>query len=159
MTHSIFGELDISISKGKTNTHINFSFSHGNVHWPHLMVFIILSWRVFVIMFLTSMTVISWKRENKFTLKVYQFHKLLTISTKFYYLRSKYLVYKYKSTCRYLMKKGISHPGFYGEVINKAKNKFKSDTFNIVKSLKSIFSSNYDAAAADFLFFLLFLLL
>ena len=37
------------------------------------------------------------------------------------------------------MKKGISHPCFYGEVINKAKNKFKSDTFNVVKSLKSIF--------------------
>jgi len=41
------------------------------------------------------------------------------------------------STCRDLIKKGISHPCFYGDIINKAK-KFKPDTSKLVKSLKNL---------------------
>ena len=66
--------------------------------------------------------------------KVYHFHKLLRTFTKFYY-SDKNLVYKYNSTCRDLNKKRISHPCFYGDVINKAK-KFKSGTSKLVKKLE-----------------------
>ena len=38
-----------------------------------------------------------------------------------------------------LIKKGISQPCFYGDVINRAK-KFKSDTSKLVKSLKTVFA-------------------
>ena len=50
---------------------------------------------------------------------------LLETFTKFYYC-SKNLVYKYNSACRYLSKKDIFRPCFYGDVSNKAK-KFNSD--------------------------------
>ena len=44
---------------------------------------------------------------------------------------------QYNSTCRDLIKKGISHPCFYGDIINKVK-KFKPDTSTLVKSLKNL---------------------
>jgi hypothetical protein len=48
----------------------------------------------------------------------YRFLKLLKTVTKCYY-RCKDLVYQYNSTCIDLIKKGISHPCFYDDVINK----------------------------------------
>ena len=62
--------------------------------------------------------------------------KLLKTLTKLYYLY-KGLVYKYNFTCRDLIKQGILHPCFHGDVINKAK-KFKSDISKLVKSLKNL---------------------
>ena len=50
------------------------------------------------------------------------------------------LVYKYNSTCRDLIKKGIC---CYGDVINKAKN-FKHHTSKLVKSLKMCISNGCD---------------
>ena len=44
---------------------------------------------------------------------------------------------QYNSTCRDPIKKGISHPCFYGDIINKAK-KLKPDTSTLVKSLKNL---------------------
>ena len=48
-----------------------------------------------------------------------------------------------RSTCRGLIKKGISHPCSYGDVINKAK-KFKADTSKLVQSLKNLIHKGYD---------------
>ena len=42
-------------------------------------------------------------------------------------------------------KKGISHPSFYGVVINKAK-KLKSIASKLVKSLKNLVPKEYDIA-------------
>jgi len=42
-------------------------------------------------------------------------------------------------------KKGIFHPRFYGNVINRAKT-FNSDTSKIVKYLKDLIRKDYDLA-------------
>ena len=55
-----------------------------------------------------------------------------------FYCRYKYFVYKYNSICRKLIR-GILYPCFYGDVINKGQ-KFKSDTFILLKSLRKSYS-------------------
>jgi len=64
--------------------------------------------------------------------------------TKLYYHYTD-LVYKYNSKCRDLFKKGLSHPCFHGDVINKAK-KLKSDTSNFGKYLKNLIRKDCDLA-------------
>ena len=61
------------------------------------------------------------------------FNTIPTTFTKYYY-RYKDLLYKYNSTCRNMIKKGISHPCFYGNVINKVQ-KLKFDSPKVVKVL------------------------
>jgi len=50
---------------------------------------------------------------------------------------------KYHSTCRALIKNGIYHPCYNGDVINKAE-KFKYDTSKFIKSLENIIRKGCD---------------
>jgi hypothetical protein len=83
---------------------------------------------VFVIMCPTSMTVISWEHKNFYTKNI-TFINYCKFSHNF--------KYKYGSTWRDLIKKCISHPCCYGDVINNLK-KFKSDISKFVKILKNL---------------------
>ena len=67
----------------------------------------------------------------------YRFHKLLKPFTKLYD-KYKDIVCMYNSTCRDLIKKGISHPCWYGDIYNKPK-KCKSDTSNLQIPWKILF--------------------
>ena len=49
----------------------------------------------------------------------FRYHKLVKTSTKFYD-RHKDIIRKYSSTCRLLLRTGISHPIFYGNIPYKA---------------------------------------
>ena len=62
----------------------------------------------------------------------YCFHKLLKTFNFFYY-RYNDFVDKYNSTVKVLIKKDISHPCVYGDVINKA-TKFISDTSKLFEA-------------------------
>ena len=87
------------------------------------------------------MTAISWWQKS-FYAKETAFINHWKLSQNCYY-RYKYIVYKYNYTCRDLTKKGISHPCFYGDLINIAKI-FKSDTSNLVKYMKNLIRKGYD---------------
>ena len=67
------------------------------------------------------------------------------LKKKMYYRYLKDIVFEYNSTCRDLIKKGISHPMFYGNVIDKSL-KFKSDTSELAKPLKNLIHKSYDLA-------------
>ena len=72
----------------------------------------------------------------------YRYHKLLKTFIKFYH-RYKDILHKYNSTCRDLIKKGISHPNFYGNVVNKAR-KFQSDPSKLIKPLNNLIRKGYN---------------
>jgi hypothetical protein len=115
-----------------------------NVVWFCFSFYIFVS-HVFVIMFLTSMTVTRENRKTFTTRLLFScFHKLLKTFPTFYY-RYRNLVYRCNSTCRYLIKKGNLPSIFYGDIINKAKQ-FKYDTSELVKYLKIFIRIGYNLA-------------
>ena len=71
----------------------------------------------------------------------YRFHKILTTFGKFY-KRYKELVEKYNVTRKKLIIDGISHPSFYGYILNKAK-RLKCDMGKLGRVLKSFNSKGY----------------
>ena len=66
----------------------------------------------------------------------FRYHKLVKTFTKFYY-RYKDLFNKYNATCKHLIKEGISHPKFYGNVIYKAKKCFHTPN-RLIKPLNRL---------------------
>ena len=71
----------------------------------------------------------------------FRYHKLVKTFTKFYY-RYKDLVFKYNATCKHLIKAGISHPEFYGNVLYKAK-KCLSSPNKLIKPLNRLIQKGY----------------
>ena len=65
----------------------------------------------------------------------FRFHKLIKTFTKFYY-RYRNIINKYNSTCKLLIRLGISHPIFYGNILYKAKHR-------LVKPLNRLISKGY----------------
>ena len=67
-------------------------------------------------------------------------HKNKTFS-KFYY-RYTELLRKFGCTCRTLIKQGISHPAFYGNIVYKA-HKFKKCPSNLTDHLNRLIHKGY----------------
>ena len=72
----------------------------------------------------------------------FRFHKLVKTFTKFYY-RYRDLVHKYNATCKHLIKAGISHPLFYGNVLHKGKKCFHSPN-KLIKPLNRLIHKGYN---------------
>ena len=51
----------------------------------------------------------------------FRYQKLVKTFTKFYHQYDE-IIRKYNSTCRHLIRSGISHPMFYGNILYKAQN-------------------------------------
>ena len=69
----------------------------------------------------------------------YRYHKLRKTFSKFYY-RNSSLIDKYKSNLKTLLRQGISHPEFYGDVIYKLRKIYTHTHFNDLfpKHIKNI---------------------
>ena len=72
----------------------------------------------------------------------YRYHRLLKTFSKFYY-RYTTLIRKFNCTCKSLVKQGISHPAFYGNIIYKA-HKFKNHPLKLIKPLNKFIRRGYD---------------
>jgi hypothetical protein len=75
----------------------------------------------------------------------YRFHKLRKAFSKFYY-RNLPLIGKYRSNLRTLLRQGISHPEFYGDVIYKLRKICGHTHFHEIftKRIKRFISRGYD---------------
>ena len=75
----------------------------------------------------------------------YRYHKLRKTFSKFYH-RNPLLIGKYKSNLRTLLRQGISHPEFYGDVIYKLRNILGHTHFNELfsKRIKKFVKKGYD---------------
>ena len=71
----------------------------------------------------------------------YRYHKLLKTFTKFFH-RYNVLVHKFGATCRSLIRNGIPHPRFYGNIVYKS-YKFKNRTLDISDSLNKFIHKGY----------------
>ena len=72
----------------------------------------------------------------------YRYHKLLKTFSKFYY-RYESLIRKYNCTCKILIKQGISHPHFYGNIVYKA-HKFKNRPLDLIRPLNRLIHRGYN---------------
>ena len=153
--HTPFLDLDISIENNMIKNKIydkrddfdfpivNFPFLDGDVPIaPSYGVYISQLVRFARI----SSSVSDFNERNLFiTEKLlhqgYRYHKLLKTFTKFYY-RYESLLKKYNCTCRSLVKQGISHPHFYGNIVYKA-YKFKNRPNELIKPLNKLIHKGY----------------
>ena len=153
--HTPFLDLDIFIENNMIKTKIydkrddfdfpivNFPFLDGDVPIaPSYGVYISQLVRFARI----SSSVSDFNERNLFiTEKLlhqgYRYHKLLKTFTKFYY-RYESLLKKYNCTCRSLVKQGISHPHFYGNIVYKA-YKFKNRPNELIKPLNKLIHKGY----------------
>ena len=71
----------------------------------------------------------------------YRYHKLHKTFSKFYY-RYTELLRKFGCTCRNLIKQGISHPAFYGNIVYKA-HKFKKCSSKLTDHLNRLIHIGY----------------
>ena len=135
--HCPFLDLDIHISNGNIDTKIydkRDDFSFPIVNYPFLDgdVPLAASYGVYISQLVRFARVCNnvhdFNERNLFiTDKLlhqgFRYHKLLKTFTKFYH-RYKDTILKYNSTCRNLIRSGIAHPTFYGNVVYKAKKHF-----------------------------------
>ena len=75
----------------------------------------------------------------------YRYHKLRKAFSKFYY-RNLPLIDKYKSNLRTLLRQGVSHPEFYGDVIYKLRKIIGHAHFQQLfsKRIKKFIKKGYD---------------
>lgn len=75
----------------------------------------------------------------------YRYHKLRKAFSKFYY-RNSSLIIKYKGNLKTLLRQGISHPEFYGDVVYKLRKIYNHDLFNVLftKHMKKFVRKGYD---------------
>ena len=153
--HCSFLDLDISINNGKLNSKIydkRDDFKFPIVNYPFLDGDVPLSpsYGVYISQLVRFARVCNnvndFNERNLFiTEKLlhqgFRFHKLIKTFTKFYY-RYRDIINKYNSTCRLLIRLGISHPIFYGNILYKAK-KFFHDPHRLVKPLNRLISKGY----------------
>ena len=71
----------------------------------------------------------------------FQYHQLPKTFTKFFN-RCTELISKFGSTCRKLIKNGISHPKFYGNIVLKAR-KSLCDPCKLIEPLNKLISKDY----------------
>ena len=131
--HCPFLDLDIYIINGKLNTKIydkRDDFSFPIVNYPFLDGDVPLSpsYGVYISQLVrfarVCNNVLDFNERNlciteKLLHQGFRYHKLVKTFTKFYH-RYKDIIRKYSSTCRLLIRSGISHPIFYGNILYKA---------------------------------------
>jgi len=72
----------------------------------------------------------------------YRYHRLVKTFTKFYY-KYRDLISKYNVTCNNLVKNGISHPDFYGNVIYKARKSIHTP-LSLVRPMNTLIKKGYN---------------
>jgi len=113
---------------------------------PHYMAFTFFSkfaLHVFATMCLTSMTIISWYHKHFYTkdnafINYWKLSHNLFTDIKILYINTILHAEIWSKRC-------ISHPYFYGNVINKVE-KFQSDKSKLVKALKNVIRKGYGLA-------------
>ena len=150
-----FLDLDISISNGKLHTKIydkRDDFSFPIVNFPFLDGDVPLapSYGVYISQLVrfarVCSDVIDFNERNqcitgKLLCQGFRYHKLLKTFTKFFH-RYKDLISKFGYTCRKLIKNGISHPKFYGNIVLKAR-KSLCDPCKLIEPLNKLISKGY----------------
>lgn len=151
-----FLDLDIQIFQGKLHTQIydkRDDFSFPIVNFPFLDGDVPLapSYGVYISQLVryarVCSSVLNFNERNIFITKKllnqgFRYHRLVKTFTKFYH-KYRDLLWKYDSTCRNLIKNGISHPVFYGNVVNKA-NKFKNCPMDLSVWLNKLIDKGYN---------------
>ena len=158
-TSAAFLDLDLSIDNGKISSKIydkrddfnfdivNFPFLDGDV--PRST-----SYGVYISQLIrfarACSSVEDFNRRNqiiteKLLKQGYRYHKLRKTFSKFYYRNLK-LISKYKCNLKALLRLGISHPEFYGDVIYKLRKIFGHSHFNTLfpKRIKRFIKRGYD---------------
>ena len=82
---------------------------------------------------------------NKLLQQGYRFHKLRKTFSKFYY-RNFELLNKYQTSLKILLRDGLSHPAFYGDVIYKLRKILDHSHFHdmFIKKIKAFTKRGYD---------------
>ena len=150
-----FLDLDISINQGKLNTKVydkRDDFSFPIVNFPHLDGDVPLapSYGVYISQLVRYARVCSDVSDfndrnlcltEKLLHQGFRYHKLIKTFSKFYY-RYIELLRKFGSTCRALIKQGVSHPNFYGNIIYKA-HKFINCPSGLIDPLNKLIHKGY----------------
>jgi len=153
--HTPFLDLDITIDQGSLITKIydkRDDFSFPIVNFPFLDGDVPLApcYGVYIsqlVRFARVCTKVSDFNDRNLYLtgkllqQGYRYHRLLKSFTKFY-IRYKDLVIKYGCKCRVLVRNGISHPSFYGNITYKA-YKFKHDPLKLIDPLNKLIHKGY----------------
>ena len=154
-----FLDLDISINNGKISTKIydkRDDFDFNIVNYPHLDGDVprATSYGVYIsqlIRFARACSSIDdFNNRNriiseKLLKQGYRYNKLRKTFAKFYY-RNILLISKYKCNLKTLLRKGISHPEFYGDVIYKLRKITGHANFQCLfnKRIKHFIKKGYD---------------
>ena len=154
-----FLDLDISINNGKISTKIydkRDDFDFNIVNYPHLDGDVprATSYEVYIsqlIRFARACSSIDdFNNRNriiteKLLKQGYRYNKLRKTFAKFYY-RNILLISKYKCNLKTLLRKGISHPEFYGDVIYKLRKITGHANFHALfnKRIKHFIKKGYD---------------
>ena len=154
-----FLDLDISINNGKISTKIydkRDDFDFNIVNYPHLDGDVprATSYGVYIsqlIRFARACSSIDdFNNRNriiteKLLKQGYRYNKLRKTFAKFYY-RNILLISKYKCNLKTLLRKGISHPEFYGDVIYKLRKITGHANFHALfnKRIKHFIKKGYD---------------
>ena len=153
--HTPFLDLDITIENGSLITKIydkRDDFDFPIVNFPFLDGDIPLapSYGIYIsqlVRFCRICTKVSDFNERNLHLtekllkQGYRYHKLLKTFTKFFH-RYNVLVHKFGATCRSLIRNGISHPRFYGNIVYKS-YKFKNRILDMSDSLNKFIHKGY----------------
>lgn len=153
--HCSFLDLNVNICNGKLTTKIydkRDDFTFPIVNFPFLDGDIPLgpSYGVYISQLVrfarVCNNVTDFNERNSFiTEKLlhqgYRYHRLVKTFTKFYY-KYKDLMLKYNVTCNNLIKNGISHPDFYGNVVYKAQ-KLIHTPLSLVKPMNTLIKKGY----------------
>ena len=157
-TKAAFLDLDLSIENGVISSKIydkRDDFNFSIVNYPHLDGDIpkSTSYGVYISQLIrfarASSNVADFNERNlliteKLLKQGYRYHKLRKTFSKFYH-RNTDLISKYKTNLKKLLL-GISHPEFYGDVINKLRKINGHDHFSTLfpKRIKNFIKKGYD---------------
>jgi len=153
--HTPFLDLDLTIEHGCLSTKVydkRDDFSFPIVNFPFLDgdIPIAPSYGVYIsqlVRFARICTKVSDFNDRNLYLtgkllqQGYRYHRLLKTFTKFYH-RYIDLIRKYGCRCRVLIRKGISHPSFYGNISYKA-YKFRNDPLKLTIPLNKLIHKGY----------------
>lgn len=158
-TSAAFLDLDLSIDNGVIHSKIydkRDDFNFKIVNFPHLDGDVpkATSYGVYISQLIrfsrACSSVTDFNERNliitkKLLQQGYRYHKLRKTFAKFYH-RNIDLISKYKCSLRALLTQGISHPEFYGDVINKLRKIIGHNHFQTLlpKRIKQFLKKGYD---------------
>ena len=154
-----FLDLDLSIQNGQISTKIydkRDDFNFDIVNYPHLDGDVprSTSYGVYISQLIRFATACSCVEDfnvcnrtitEKLLQQGYRYDKLRKTFSKFYN-RILPLISKYKCTLKSLLRQGISHPKFYGDVVYKLRKILGHEHFEhlLVKRIKKFLKRGYD---------------